>query len=180
MAIYTKRGDKGETSLYVKSSTQGDRVTKDSLIIQTIGALDELNSYLGIVISSSEDPVLIDRLKEVQRNLFVIGSILAGSKLRFFKTRTRKLEKVIDELEGKLPVLRNFVLPGGSEVASHLQYARVLTRRAEREVVSLGERELVKPQILTYLNRLSDYLYMLARQVNYQEGIKEELWRGRK
>jgi cob(I)alamin adenosyltransferase len=180
MTIYTKRGDKGKTGLYDEASTQRERVSKDTLRIRAIGAVDELNSFLGLAISFSEDQKLNTQLKEIQRDLFTIGSILAGSKLRFFKTKTKRLEKVIDKLEGDLPVLRNFVLPGGSQVASHLQFARALARRAEREVVSLSVLEPVKPRILMYLNRLSDYLFMLARDVNKKTGVKEEVWVGRK
>ena len=180
MVIYTKRGDRGKTSLYDEASAQKERVTKDSLNIHAIGAVDELNSFLGITISFSENQKLNTQLKKVQRNIFTIGSILAGSKLRFFKTKTKRLEKEIDELEGDLPVLKNFVLPGGSRLAAHLQFARALARRAEREVVSLSVLEPVKPQILMYLNRLSDYLFMLARDANYKAGVKEEVWVGRK
>lgn len=180
MVIYTKRGDKGKTSLYDKDSAQRDGVSKDSLRIRAIGALDELNSYLGVVIASSQNPNLTGRLKEVQRNLFTIGSILAGSKLRFFKTKTKELEKEIDELEGELPVLKNFILPGGASTASHLQYSRALCRRAERAVVSLSEKDPVKPQILIYLNRLSDYLFMQARNENHKLNITEETWVGKR
>ena len=198
MAIYTKRGDKGKTSLFDKASAQRDgaslakdlprdeagaesgRVSKDSLEVYALGAIDELNSYLGVIIAVCEDTQLKAQLKEVQRDLFTIGSVLAGANLRFFKTKTKRLERVIDELEGKLPVLKNFVLPGGSKVVAHLQYSRALSRRAEREVVALDQITVVKPQILVYLNRLSDYLFMLARDANYKAGVKEEVWVGRK
>jgi cob(I)alamin adenosyltransferase len=175
MAIYTKKGDKGETSLYV-----GKRVLKDSLVINAIGAIDELNSYFGVVISVSEDPQPKKILKDIQKDLLTIGSILSGSDLRFFKNRTTKLEKMIDELEGKLPPLKHFIIPGGTRVAAHLQYARSLVRRAERAVVALSKEEKVKPQIFTYLNRLSDLVFMLAREVNYKMGVKEETWIGKK
>lgn len=168
MAIYTKRGDKGETSLYDSTSRQNIRVSKDSRRINAIGAIDELNSYLGM---TSAD------LKEIQRDLFTIGSILAGAKLRFGKAKTKKLEKTIDKLEGKLPVLKNFILPGGSRLAAHLQYARALTRRAERQVVALSEVDKIKPEVLIYLNRLSDYLFMLARKANFDAEVKEEVWK---
>lgn len=181
MAIYTKRGDKGKTSLYDKTLEQRKRTSKDSLRIEALGAIDELNSYLGVVISSSEDLVLNKKLKEVQGNLLTIGSQLAGSKLRFFKTNTRRLEKEIDEMEGRLSVLTNFILPGGGRTASNLQYARTLVRRAERRLVSLNEKITVKPQTLTYLNRLSDYLFMLARDANSKMEVKDEVWvRGKK
>lgn len=180
MAIYTKRGDRGKTSLYDKASTQRGRVSKDSLRIRAIGAIDELNSYLGVVISTSEDSDLNNKLKEIQRNLLTIGSILAGGKLIFSGAKTTRLEKEIDELEGKLPLLKNFILPGGGKVSSHLQYARALSRRVERIVVSFNEQMKIKSQILAYLNRLSDYLYILARVVNYKNNISEEVWVGRK
>ncbi len=188
MAIYTRKGDRGKTSLYNakyytkydKSSAQRGEVSKDSLRINAIGAIDELNSHLGVTISISENRILNRKLKETQRDLLTIGSILAGSNLRFFKTKTRHLEKEIDEIERRLPKLENFILPGGSKVASSFQYARVLARRAERRLVAVNAREKVKPQIFTFLNRLSDYLFMLARDSNYKSGIKEEVWIGKK
>lgn len=171
MAIYTKKGDRGETSLFLKK-----RTSKDSLRIVAIGAIDEANSYLGVVIS--ESPELKKSLNEIQKNLFVAGSILAGAKLRFSKVKTRKLERVIDKLEGKLPVLKNFILPGGGKVGAKLFFVRTLARRAERAVVRLNRFEKVKPEILVYLNRLSDYLFMIGREVNLKEGKKEEVWQG--
>jgi cob(I)alamin adenosyltransferase len=170
MAIYTKKGDRGETSIF-----SGKKLPKSSLRIKTIGAVDEVNSFLGMVIA--EAPELKD-LKEVQRNLFSLGSILAGAPLRFSKAKTRKLEKEIDRVEGKLPVLKNFILPGGGKVGSKLFFARTLVRRAERALVSLNKKEPLKPEILVYINRLSDYLFMVGREVNHKEGIKEEVWRG--
>jgi len=180
MAIYTKRGDRGETSLFDKDSVQNIRVSKDALRIRTIGALDEANSSLGVVVSFSSDKKLNFLITRIQAELFTIGSILAGANLRFSKTRTLFLEKNLDKLEGSLPVLRNFLLPGGSVIASHLQLSRTLVRRAERELVALSKLEPLKPQILTYLNRLSDFLFMLARKANHDAGIKELVWVGRK
>lgn len=180
MVIYTKRGDRGKTSLYDKTSGQRKRMPKDSLRASSLGAIDELNSYLGVVISSSEDMALNKKLKDIQNNLLTIGSLLAGSSLRFFKTNTRRLEKEIDEMEGELPVLANFILPGGSKIASNLQYARTLARKAERRLVTLNEEKKVKTQVLTYINRLSDYLFTLARDINYKMEIKDEVWVGRK
>ncbi len=172
MAIYTKKGDTGETSIF-----SGKRTLKSSSRIRAIGAIDEANSFLGVVISEDRE---LTELKEVQRNLFAIGSILAGALLRFPKTRTKKLEKAIDKAEGKLPVLRNFILPGGSPKAAKLFFARTLVRRAERVIVSLNKKEPLKPEILFYLNRLSDYLFMLGREVNFKEGVKEEAWKGKR
>ena len=107
MAIYTKKGDRGETALYDPLARSNIRIPKDSLRINTIGALDETNSFLGVVLSENEDKNLNELLKEVQNNLFNIGAILAGAKLSFSITKTKKLEKVIDNLEGSLPVLKN-------------------------------------------------------------------------
>ena len=126
------------------------------------------------MMTSSEDLALNKKLKEVQGDLLTIGAILAGSKLRFFKTKTKRLEKEIDEMEGALPVLTNFILPGGSRPASNLQYARTLARKAERKLVSLNEKSAVKPQIPIYLNRLSDYLFILARDANSKMEVKED------
>ena len=177
MVIYTKKGDEGETSLYDAKNTQRKRVSKDSLRIEAIGAADELNSFLGVCRFFNNDPRLIKLLKDIQNDLFTIGSILAGSKLRFTVVKTRRLEKVIDELEGTLPVLKNFILPGGAVGAAQLHYARTVARRAERKVVTLSKSEKVKLQILAYLNRLSDYLFILARNVNYEARISEDIWK---
>lgn len=174
MAIYTKKGDEGETGLF----SSGKRVAKDTLRIRAIGAVDEANSFLGVVSAFSDDPRLTKNLKEVQKNLFKIGSSLAGAKLRFSVASTRKLERQIDKLEGALPVLKNFILPGGAKESSLLFMARTFVRRAERLIVTLSRVEGVKPQILIYLNRLSDYLFMLARKVNSEKKVKEEAWRG--
>lgn len=180
VAIYTKKGDRGETALYDPLAASTKRIPKDSLRINAIGAVDELNSFLGIVLSGSTDKELNKLLKELQNNLFNIGGVLAGAKLSFPISKTKKLEKIIDKLEETLPVLKGFILPGGGEVAARLFFARALVRRAERVVVSLSREESVKPEILIYLNRLSDFLFMLARWVNFKEGKKEEPWIGKK
>ncbi len=181
MAIYTKKGDRGGTCLFDNKKT-----SKSSLIISAVGTVDELNSYLGVTISFSESPELNRVLKQIQNDLLTIGSILSGSNLRFSKSKTTNLEKIIDELETKLPLLKHFIIPGGSKVASHLHFARSLARRAERAVVELDKKELTKgqsfsgrktkPEILPYLNRLSDLLFMLARKVNWELGVGEEKW----
>jgi cob(I)alamin adenosyltransferase len=180
MVIYTKRGDKGKTSMYDEASSQRLRVSKDSIKVKTLGAIDELNSFLGVTSAFSNFPEITSYLKDIQKDLLTIGSITAGSKLGFNSSGTKKLEKIIDKLEGTLPVLSNFILPGGTVVSSHLHYSRSLARRAERAMVSLANKEKVKPQILTYLNRLSDFLFMLARLANIEARIKEEVWSGKK
>lgn len=179
MAIYTKRGDRGETSLYDEGSSQKIRVPKDSQRIKAIGSVDELNSFLGIVVS-----VLTDKhkseIKNIQRDLFQVGSILAGAKLNFPKSKTKRLERKIDDFENNLPILKSFILPGGSLVGANLHYARTLVRRAERELVALDREETVKSEILSYINRLSDYLFMLARVVNRESNVSEDPWQGSK
>lgn len=177
MAIYTKKGDRGKTAIYDPKNSQRKRISKSSLRIKAIGSVDELNSYIGVVVSETTDKKLIGQLEELQGNLLRIGSILAGSDLRFFESKTKTLEKNIDELEGTLPVLKNFILPGGDRVAAKLHFARTLARKAERMVVAYSEEGEVKPQIFRYLNRLSDYLFMLARKVNSESGKKEQIWK---
>lgn len=158
MAIYTKTGDRGKTSTF-----SGKRVLKSSKLICAIGSLDELNSYLGIV----------GGLEEVQKNLFTINAILTGAKLKFPNDATKNLEREIDEIEGKLPVQKNFLIYGGTKKASELYFARAICRRAERELVDLR----TKPELLIYINRLSDYLFIKAREVNFQKKIKETIWK---
>lgn len=166
--------------MFDQIGAQRARVSKDSLIVQALGAVDELNSYLGVVKAASLMPGLTKTIKNIQDNLLKIGSITGGSSLQFRETNTKHLEKLIDELEGKLPPLTNFVFPGGSVVSSHLQYARTLARKTERAFVTLKSEVKVKPAILTYLNRLSDALFMLAREANAKLGITEETWKGKK
>jgi cob(I)alamin adenosyltransferase len=162
MSIYTKTGDKGETGTFA-----GKRVPKSSKLIKTIGAIDELNSFLGI----------IGGLTEIQSNLFTINAILTGAKLKLSEDSTKKLEKEIDEIEGKLPVQKNFIIYGGTKKATQLFFARALCRRAERELVQL-EIGNWKLEIEKYINRLSDYLFIKAREVNWKAGFKEKAWRG--
>jgi len=176
MSIYTKRGDKGETCL-IGSKDGGKQVSKDSLRICAIGAVDELNSCVGIVRSFSEDKGSDKKLKVIQSDLLTAGSILGGSELKFYNSKTKKLEKEIDGLEKKLPKLTNFIIPNGTKIASFLHFARTLSRRAEREVVALSRIEEVKPQILVYLNRLSDYLFTLARNENHKSEVEDDLWK---
>lgn len=158
MAIYTKTGDKGTTGTFA-----GKRVPKSSQLIKTIGAIDELNSFLGIV----------GGLTEIQKNLFTINAILTGAKLKLRQDATKKLEKEIDGIEGKLPVQKNFLIYSGTKKAVHLYFARALARRAERELVALK----TESEILIYINRLSDYLFILARNTNHKRRVKEVFWK---
>ncbi len=163
MTVYTKTGDKGKTGTF-----GGKRISKSSKLIQSIGAIDELNSYLGI----------IGKLTEIQRNLFTINSILSGAKLIFPKDATKKLEREIDEMEGKMPVLANFIIYSGTPRATKIYYARALARRAERSLVSVSDDKHSNLDKLAYLNRLSDYLFTLARYTNFKKKVKEEVWKG--
>jgi len=177
MPIYTKKGDKGETGLFKKVDGHSVRVSKSSCNTRAIGAVDEIDSFVGIVISLSHDEVLKVKLKRIQNNLLTIGSILAGSNLKILPSETKRLEKEIDECDKFLPTLTNFIFPGGSPVASHLQYARTLARRAEREVVAFNEEQKLPANVLKYINRLSDYLFTLARVENFKLGVKDEIWK---
>lgn len=176
MSIYTKKGDKGETGLFSKIPGKPIRVEKDTQIIKTIGSVDEANSFLGIIVSETKDKKLVKSLQTIQRNLFTIGSILAGSDLKLDVNATAELEKLIDKIDANLPKLQNFILPGGHPVAAKLHFARTLVRRAERELVTLNQKKSQPPEILEYLNRLSDTLFMLARENNARLKITETVW----
>lgn len=170
MPIYTKKGDKGETSVF-----SGKRVKKSSKVIRALGAIDEANSFIGLAISflpAGFDPA---DLIAIQRNLFTVGSMLAGAKLEFPKGETKKLEGAIDAMDSTITPLKNFILPGGSKPASLLHVARTKVRSAERELTSGCH-----PEVLKYINRLSDYLFTLARFVNKKAKRKETFWIGRK
>lgn len=162
MSVYTKTGDKGKTGTF-----GGKRISKSSKLIQAIGAIDELNSYLGIV----------GKLTDIQRNLFTINSILSGARLELSKDSTKKLEREIDEMEDKMPVLANFIIYSGTPRATKLYYARALARRAERSLVAAPNILHTTYDILPYLNRLSDYLFTLARYTNFKKKVTEEVWK---
>lgn len=180
MKIYTRKGDTGETSLI-----GGKRVSKTSLRIEAYGTIDELNSVIGLVRDSArhkdEDAFLVD----IQNNLFTIGSKLAtaeGSKMELpelVKEDVDALEKAMDLMDEQLPALKNFILPGGDLAASHCHLARTVCRRAERRVVELAQSGSVDELIIRYLNRLSDYLFVLARFFTAKHGGEETAWKTR-
>lgn len=176
MAIYTKTGDKGLTKVFDKKSGELIQVSKDSCKIKSIGSIDELNSFLGVAKSFSTDKKLQEKIERIQENLFIINSILAGSKLKFSKTKTKNLEKEIDVWEGKLPPQKNFIFYGGGPVSSFVYYSRALARRAERDLVEFSKEQKVPEEIQKYINRLSDYLFMMARSTNIELGISESFW----
>lgn len=179
MKIYTRKGDAGTTSLI-----GGTQVAKFHYRIAAYGSTDELNAQVGAVRDAIEDSQIRDFLYTIQNNLFIIGSILASDGRNQMKlpeigeNDVEVLEKEIDQIEQQLPALRNFILPGGHSLISHCHIARTVCRRAERKTVQLNENERVNPMIITYLNRLSDYFFVLARLMAQKLGIKEVTWKG--
>lgn len=179
--IYTKTGDQGTTSLF-----GGKRVDKDSARIDAYGNVDELNSQLGVVLSENPSRPVIKKLVRVQGELFVLGADLSSPldlkvKIpRISKSYISRLEKEIDQWEENLPKIKNFILPGGSRVGAGLHLARTIARRAERSVVTLSKVDRINRHAQMYTNRLSDWLFVLARHVNHQEKILETYWKGRK
>lgn len=181
MKIYTKTGDKGQTSLI-----GGSRVPKYHLRIESYGTIDELNSYIGLIRDQNIDPQIIAVLKEVQDRLFTIGSVLASdpekSKMKVPDLTSKDielLEQEIDRMNEVLPELRKFILPGGNNAISFCHIARCVCRKAERITVQLAEESVVDSEILKYLNRLSDYLFVVARMIGFNEGITENEWNPR-
>jgi cob(I)alamin adenosyltransferase len=179
MKIYTKSGDKGETSLF-----GGGRVSKNNLRIKAYGTVDELNSILGLAASFTDDKKLAEEIKNLQNQLFILGSDLATpldkNKVKIQRVSDMEitfLESRIDFYDEKLPELRNFILPGGSNSASYLHFARTVCRRAEREIVALAEKEEIGIDVVKYINRLSDLLFMLARFANIVSGTSEIEWK---
>lgn len=179
--IYTKTGDQGHTSLI-----GGVRVPKSHLRIESYGTVDELNSYLGLIKDQLTLPKAKETLYEIQDRLFTIGAVLASdpekSKMKvpdLHESDIELLEKEMDEMDAELPMLKNFVLPGGNVVASHCHVARCICRRAERIVVHLAGESEVPEIIMRYLNRLSDYLFMLSRYIVKETAGEEILWRPR-
>lgn len=179
--IYTKTGDKGQTSLI-----GGVRVPKYHLRIESYGTVDELNSYIGLVKESITDEHLRNILYEIQDRLFTVGSVLASdpekSKMKIPDLHDEDvtlLETEMDAMDATLPELKSFILPGGNIPSSYCHLARCVCRRAERLVVHLQTESEVPPIIATYLNRLSDYLFMLSRKIAHDAGAPEIPWRPR-
>ena len=175
--MYTRKGDYGETSLYGPR-----RVSKDSQRVEAYGAADELNSLLGVVASTCRNAKLAADLREVQKMLFVAGADLATDFSdptrvpRIAAQHTALIEKKTDALLARLPSLTRFILPGGTSVAAELQLARAVCRRVERRVVTASRSGGVNHELLPFFNRLSSYLFNLARAANRQAGRKEITW----
>jgi cob(I)alamin adenosyltransferase len=178
MKIYTKTGDKGDTSLF-----GGKRVPKSTLRIDAYGTVDELNAHLGVVRALKPHAEIETILKELQNQLFDLGADLAtplevvSSKIhRIQQGHIENLEKIIDKLEAQLVTLQVFILPGGQLVSAELHVARAVCRRAERLVDALGRNEDIGKFALIYLNRLADLLFVAARYANMLAGTEESLW----
>jgi cob(I)alamin adenosyltransferase len=178
MKIYTKTGDEGETSLLA-----GGRVRKNNIRVEAYGTVDELNSCLGLA-RSFDLPAQADAwLEIVQNDLFTLGADLATPQdakadwlVRVKVEQVTPLESWIDAMDADLPPLKNFILPGGTSGAGALHLARTICRRAERIAVQLGEEDTINTLVIMYLNRLSDFLFTLARWVNFQAGESETKW----
>ena len=178
MKIYTKKGDTGLTGLL-----GGERVPKDHLRIRTYGTLDELNAVLGMVLSQTELSVALKgRLTRVQGELFQLGAELATPRGKDVGialvdlAEVEALEKEIDAMESALQPLKSFILPGGSPVSATLHLARTVSRRAERDLVTLHRAEPARAVVIQYLNRLSDYLFVCARFANHEVGRPDIPW----
>lgn len=175
--IYTRTGDKGLTSLY-----GGKRVKKSDIRVEAYGTIDELNTVIGLVRAhlSSSSTFLQEFFQNIQNDLFVIGGYLAGSKEErsSLSLRVKNMEKAIDEMMEKVSPLRHFILPGGSVVAAHAHHARAVCRRAERRVIQLQESDpSLDASVIVFLNRLSDFLFAVARFANFQAGVADILWK---
>ncbi|MEK6981870.1 MAG: cob(I)yrinic acid a,c-diamide adenosyltransferase [Candidatus Micrarchaeota archaeon] len=180
MPIYTKTGDLGQTSLL-----GGERVSKSDARVSACGDTDELNACIGVILSFSEDKQIAEQLQEIQKDLFTIGAHLASKKAAVPLPilplhRISQMEEHMDKIEEELGPLRNFILPGGSKTGALLHLARAICRRAERNIIVLNELEKVNENIVIYLNRLSDYLFMLARKSNKNDKVEEIIWKSNK
>jgi len=185
MKIYTKTGDKGTTSLF-----GGTRVPKYDLRIEAYGTVDELNSYIGLIRDQKIDKHTSIILLKIQHELFALGSMLATppekkvlksgkERLNISKTNAKSielLENEMDTMNESLPVMTHFILPGGHTTVSFCHIARCICRRAERISTQLSDESSIEPQILVYLNRLSDYLFVLARKLTIDNEAQEIKW----
>ena len=177
MKIYTKTGDEGKTSLFDNS-----RVWKSDQRIMSYGAVDELNSSLGIALSLELDSEIKDILINLQNDLFIVGSDLANPNMSDNKIRTTPemitfLEQKIDLLEPQLEPLTSFILPGGTLLASILHLSRTISRRAETHVIALSQNEEINKDAAIYLNRLSDLMFIMARAINQRKNISDIVWK---
>ena len=168
--IYTRTGDDGSTGM-----ADGSRVAKDDLLIQAIGEVDELNSQLAVLVHHAPQN-LHEVIFSIQNELFNVGAELSMGKAMMQQESVDVLESLLDELNQNLTPLKEFILPGGGLAASHCHVARAVCRRIERSLVSLHRQNELNRHLLAYVNRLSDYLFVLARAISQSEGVGEVYW----
>ncbi len=172
--FYTGKGDKGDTSIM-----GGEKLSKEDVLIEAIGDVDELNSCTGIALFYVRDEQVRYELKAVQNDLFTIGAILADAmqkspkKLSIDKSKLDRLESAIKTMGDKVPELKKFVIPGGSEGAIHTHLARAVARRAERKVVAASKKYNIDQNVLSYMNRLSSFFFAVALYLNFSNGVEE-------
>lgn len=172
MPIYTRKGDKGSTSTISEKALK-----KNSRRIEAIGTVDELNSFFGVIKTSANTRGVAKGMRNIQSELFAINATLAGKDTPLGKNVIKEMETSIDRWEATMPELKNFIYPGPSYLSALLHMARSITRRAERRIVALNEVEEVRPDILIFMNRLSDFLFTLARYVSWKVGFEDNPWR---
>ena len=175
MPIYTRTGDDGTTALF-----GGKRTRKSNPLVDLYGSIDELNSWVGLIVSGVKDTRLASFLTTIQSDLFTIGSTLAGWKgdLTPLHPRIGEMERYIDSMDKTLPMLTNFILPGGSQEGARIHITRNVCRRVERRLVAVSQKQRIDPFIIKYLNRLSDLFFCLARFINKREKAGEIIWSG--
>lgn len=179
MRVYTRTGDTGETSL-----ASGTRISKDHPRLEAYGTIDELNAHIGVIQADIPDPLEKKRLTGIQNRVFVVSSFLAVDDPLFLERLPRLNESDITDLEGamdrmldEMPPLKNFILPAGHALVAHCHVARTVCRRAERLMIRLHHEIDIDPILIKYINRLSDYLFVLARKCAYDLGVGETIWR---
>ncbi len=178
--IYTKTGDDGTTGLI-----GGSRVKKYDSRLEAYGTVDELNASIGVLRSAELPENVIEKLNHVQNKLFNIGSLLASddkgaaftANLAITEENIKVLEDAIDEYQNQLPELTHFILPGGNFTSAHCHVARTVCRRAERRILEFAEHSKVQPEIIIYVNRLSDFFFVLSRKLAFDGGIEEIAWK---
>lgn len=179
LKVYTKTGDKGETSI-----VGGIRVKKSSIRLEAYGTVDELNSHLGLLASMLHDGEDKEIIIRIQRDLFTVCSNLAtdqsqtalSDSARLPEVEISFLEAQVDAIMKLLPERQGFILPGGCQAASQAHVCRTVCRRAERCIVALAEESIISPETLQFVNRLSDYLFVLAKKINFNTGVSEIVW----
>lgn len=178
--IYTRTGDKGTTSL-----VGGKRVSKTDPRLDAYGTIDELNSFIGLMLSIMDNKAeSAENIRWIQQKLFNIGGCLATDTSSFqlpdsckvLPVDVERIEKMIDSVQEGLPEQKSFILPGGTQAASYAHVARTVCRRAERHILALPDDAKAPSELLQYINRLSDYLFVLARRINYFAGVNENIW----